>query len=251
MWTQKYRPKKLDDMVLPKRVMDELKSKPFSNYLFHGTPGTGKTTAALAMAHGGSFLKITPSLEDGIDMIRSKIVKFASQMEYDNSIKLVIIDDVDFLSLEDMRVLRGAIEEFEETTRFVFTSNQKDSIITAVGSRVIEMCFDFSGSERKEQLDGYEALTQQILGENNMTITTDVMFEIFNEDLPDYRYILNRLQQQHGMGETAVTVDDKPSCDDKQSYDYERMAEVITRAFSVPLKGQHLNGGGPNSGDAT
>ncbi len=228
LWVAKYRPKNLDDVMLPKSVMDGLKSDPFSNYLFHGTPGTGKTTVALAMANDRPFLKINASLDNSIDMIRSKIVKFGSHKALlNNSLKLVILDEADYLSPNAMFALRGTIEEFEETTRFIFTCNQLERIIPAVRSRLKEVCFDFRGSEWKEQLDNYVARTEKILGENGMTITTDVVIDLFKDRYPDYRSILKLLQHQHGMGKTAVTAEGLRSSGNTD--DYSQLYDVILK----------------------
>lgn len=142
LWIEKYRPTKIQDVILPislKKFFTELvKEKEIPNLLFYSSsPGVGKTTVAKALAKeiDTDYIYINTSLENGIDLIRSRIEKFATSMSFSGNKKIVILDEFDGATPQLQAALRATIEEFHQTCRFIFTCNYITKIIEPLKSR--------------------------------------------------------------------------------------------------------------------
>ena len=140
LWCEKYRPTKLDDLILSDRNRDIIGSfkDEIPNLLFVGTPGTGKTTAARIIVNnilGCDYLYINASDETGIDTIRYKVTNFSQTKSFDGKVKVVVLDESDFLTAQAQAALRNTMESFAKYTRFILTANHKHKIIPALQSR--------------------------------------------------------------------------------------------------------------------
>ena len=140
LWVEKYRPTTLDgyvgNEVIKNKIEDYLKQGSIQNLLFHGVAGTGKTTLAKLIAKNLNcdLLYLNASDERGIDTIRDKIVPFASTMSF-RDIKIVILDEADYLTPQAQATLRNTIESCSKTTRFILTCNYLERIISPLQSR--------------------------------------------------------------------------------------------------------------------
>ena len=142
LWVEKYRPKTINDIVLPKQLKDTflktVESGELPNMLFTGTAGLGKTTVARALCRelGCDFILINGSEEGNIDTLRNKIKQFASSVSLQANYKVVILDEADYLNPQSTQpALRGFIEEFANNCRFILTCNFKNRIIEPLHSR--------------------------------------------------------------------------------------------------------------------
>ncbi len=140
IWVEKYRPAKLDDIILDERTLNIVKEfkKEIPNLLFVGNPGTGKTTLARVIVNdilGCNYLYINASDESGIDTIRHNITNFAQTKSFDGGIKVVILDEADGLTPQAQAALRNTMETFAKYCRFILTANYKHKIIPALQSR--------------------------------------------------------------------------------------------------------------------
>ena len=130
LWVEKYRPKTIDEMVLSgenRAYFNTLKDE-VPNLLFVGTPGIGKTTIAKIIVQDilkCQYLYINASDENGIDTIRSKVCGFSQTKSLDGSIKIVILDEADGITIDGQRALRNTMEEYSSFTRFILTANYK------------------------------------------------------------------------------------------------------------------------------
>ena len=142
LWVEKYRPKQIADCILS----DELKqtfekivaSGDLPNMLFSGTAGTGKTTVAKALCNqlNLDWIIINGSEDGNIDTLRGKIKQFASTVSLQGGVKVVILDEADYLNAQSTQpALRGFIEEFSSNCRFILTCNFKNRIIEPLHSR--------------------------------------------------------------------------------------------------------------------
>lgn len=140
--TEKYRPQKLEDMIgfVPSFSIDE----DIPHLLFHGGAGTGKTTAAKVIIRmlKCDYIILNASEERGIDVIRQKVMAFAGTQSRDGNIKIVLLDEADFLTNESQTALRNILETYSKNTRFILTCNFLQKIIDPIQSRCLLVKFD-------------------------------------------------------------------------------------------------------------
>jgi len=144
-WTEKYRPKKLHDIVGQEQIVGRLeayvKARSMPHLLFAGSAGVGKTTAAMAIAREmfgditHDFLELNASDERGIDVVRSKIKDFARTMPLFGDFKIIFLDESDSLTSEAQNALRRTMEQYTGTCRFILSCNYSSKIIEPIQSR--------------------------------------------------------------------------------------------------------------------
>ena len=196
LWVEKYRPSKLEDVILPVRIANQFKNGLESNLLLSGTQGTGKTTLAKILAKGHSTKFINASMNNGIDTIRNDIQDFVSttSLLHHGSKKVVIFDEADNISEAGQKSLRGLIEQFHTNALFIFTANFPEKIIDPIRSRVSEVVFNFSDEEERDQMRQYIKRINLILNVNNYKIEKDALSYLLKTRYPDLRKMLGDLQ---------------------------------------------------------
>lgn len=212
LWVEKYRPKTIDDCVLPKALKNQLNryvnAGEIQNLMLCGTQGSGKTTVARALCNelGCDSIIINASLETGIDTVRSSITAFASTVSMSNDKpKIVILDEFDAASPQFMLAMRGFVESYHDNCRFIFTCNFKNKIIKAIHSRCSVVDFSFSNAETKSMSIGMFKRCVQILDENGIEYEKAVIAAMINKYFPDFRRILNELQRFSIGGQIDTT----------------------------------------------
>ena len=207
LFVEKYRPRKLEDIVLTpeeRAYFESLKSKEeIPNILFAGSPGTGKTTLSKIIATDildCQYLYINASDENGIDTIRSKVIGFASTKSLDGKLKIVLFDECDALTLDSQKALRNVIEEYSHNTRFIFTCNYLFKIIPALQSR----CQIFTLTP---PLDGALNRVVAILKHEGITVPDtekQKLVELVRSGYPDLRRIINDIQKFSYTGTLTI-----------------------------------------------
>ena len=216
LWVEKYRPKTLNDLVLSEtnRKYFESLTDEIPNLLFVGTPGLGKTTLAKIIIEDilkCQYLYINASDENGIDTIRSKVVGFSQTKSLDGSIKVVILDEADGITIEGQRALRNTMEEYSSQTRFILTANYKHKIIPAIQSRT--QSFDLN-----PPIDDIVKRIVSIVKEENVKIEDNQKTNFVNvikQNYPDIRKIINAVQKASvkGIFNIDIALDSKEIVD--------------------------------------
>ena len=207
LWVEKYRPRKISDCILPdtlKNTFQEFVDQDnIPNMLLSGTAGTGKTTIARALCEelGCDYIIINGSEESGIDVLRTKIKDFASTVSLAGKVKVVILDEADYLNPNSTQpALRGFIEEFSKNCRFIFTCNFANRIISPLHSRTTVIDFRLTKQDRPQMAAKFFKRVVDILNQENITHNQKVVAEIVNKYFPDYRRVLNELQRYSASG---------------------------------------------------
>ncbi len=207
LWAQKYRPQKVADTILPEKTKQIFQrfvdDRNVPNLLLSGSPGTGKTTAAIAMLEqlGCDYIKINGSLNGGIDTLRTEISNFASAVSFSGGRKYVIIDESDYLTVQTQTALRGFIEDYSKNCGFIFTCNFINRIIAPLrSSRFSVVDFAIEKSERPKLAAQFFKRVMTILKKENIEADPQVVAKIIEKYFPDFRRVLNELQKYASIG---------------------------------------------------
>ena len=213
LFTEKYRPKNLEDLILPERVMSKFKDGLTQNMLLAGSPGTGKTSTAKAIVNQFAlpYLYINASTDTSVEVIRTRITDFCSTMSIlddQGKFKVVILDEVDGVSDQFFKALRATMEQFASNSRFIATCNYVNKIPDPILSRFEVINFDFDKSEETELVKKYIKRVYDICGKEEMTIEKPALVEFVKRNFPDLRSTLNKLQGYKTQGTQNITIDD-------------------------------------------
>mgnify|MGYP001421063452 FL=1 len=213
LFTEKYRPKNLDELILPDAVMNKFKDGLVQNMLFAGSPGTGKTSTAKAVVNqfGLPYLYINASTDTSVDVIRTRIIDFCSTvsiMDQPGTFKVVILDEVDGVSDQFFKALRATMEQFASNSRFIATCNYINKLPDPILSRFEVINFDFDKEEESELTKKYIRRVYEICKQEGMTIDKEALVEFVRRNFPDLRSTLNKLQGFKTQGTTNITVGD-------------------------------------------
>jgi len=206
MWAEKYRPKSLDQMVDQNEIVSRLKSfvesRNVPHCIFAGPPGTGKTTAALCLAHdlyGEAYrehlMELNASDERGINVIRETVKTFARTRSMGEApFKILILDEADNMTADAQQALRRTMERYTETCRFILIANYSGKIIEPIQSRCAP--FRFTYLPKKEH-DGY---LRHIAENEKVELLEEGLEAIYEVCGGDLRRAINTLQAAASLG---------------------------------------------------
>ena len=218
-WIEKYRPKYLDDIMYHSSILNTLKNAIAKNglqhLLFHGPPGTGKTSTILACAkelYGNKMdlmtLYINASEERGIEIVRTRILQFVNTKNIfsdDNIFKIVILDEADAMTADAQAMLRKVIEKYSSTSRFCLVCNQIKKITLALQSRC--SCYRFSPLDS----NSIKNKVMQIAQAENLNVTNEGIETIIKISRGDLRKVINILQST-SLSYNTITCDSVIKC---------------------------------------
>jgi len=195
LWVEKYRPSDLNTYIgnehLKSKVRIYLETEDVPHLLLYGGAGTGKTTLAKIITSNidCDYMYINASDENNIDTVRSKIRQFASSVGF-RDLKVVILDEADFLTPNAQAALRNIMETFSKHCRFILTCNYVERIIDPIQSRC--QSYKIVPPSRKE----VALQLKNILEIENVTFKLDDLALIVNAGYPDIRRVINSAQRQ-------------------------------------------------------
>ncbi|MCE4608766.1 MAG: replication factor C small subunit [Desulfurococcales archaeon] len=210
LWVEKYRPRSLDEIVNQEEIVNRLKTfvknKNMPHLLFAGPAGTGKTTAAHALAHDlyGEYyrqymLELNASDERGIGVIREKVKEFArSRTPPDIPFKIILLDEADNMTADAQQALRRLMELYSVSTRFILIANYPSKIIDPIQSR----CAFFRFQPLKK--DDVVARLKYIADNEGVEYDPEALETIYEISEGDMRKAINVLQAAAALGKVTV-----------------------------------------------
>jgi DNA polymerase III delta prime subunit len=218
LWVEKYRPKTVDEYVFRdetqrQQVEGWIKNQSIPHLLFSGSAGIGKTTLAKVLMHEldinpYDILEINASRTNSVDDVRDKIVTFSRMIPF-GTFKLVMLDEADYLSPNAQAALRGVMEEYHHTVRFILTCNYPNRVIPALHSRC--QGFHIETIDRDE----FIARVATILVSENINADVETLDTYVKASYPDLRKCINLIQMNSSSG-TLVS----PDKNDKNEADW-------------------------------
>jgi len=203
LWVEKHRPTNLDTYVGNDFIRDKVKvyleTGDVPHLLLYGQAGTGKTTLAKLITKNidCDFMYINASDENNVDNVRNKIKTFASSVGF-KPIKLMILDEADFLTPNAQAALRNLMETFSKTTRFILTCNYAERIIDPIQSRC--QSFQVIPPDRKQVAQHL----CKILSDEGVTYELEDVVLLVNGGYPDIRRVINSAQRQSMGGNLVI-----------------------------------------------
>lgn len=207
LWTERYRPKTIDETILPpdikKLFKTQVETQAVQNLLLVGPPGIGKTTVARALCEEleAEYIIINGSLSGNIDTLRNDITDFASSYSFDGKRKFVILDEADYLNVNSTQpALRNFVEEYAVNCGFILTCNYPKRIIEPLRSRFSTINFQIKKADLPKIAGQIFTRVCTILDTEGVEYEQKAVAELIKKYVPDWRRVINELQRYSTLG---------------------------------------------------
>lgn len=214
LW-EKWRPKKLDDIILLPRIRKHFENGLNGNYIFYGHYGTGKTSLARILigkyTKDKPFLEINSSLYTSIDVLRNEIesfCKFQPMMEVESDIKYVFLDEFERVSVQFQDAFKAFIEKYSKNgVRFIITTNHINKISDGIKSRIPQINFDCQNLEEEKFLkqEIYKKISNKILPSEGKEVPKNELVQIITKKFPDFRSAIVEVQNYLNTGDSNIS----------------------------------------------
>ena len=234
LWVEKYRPRKLTEYVgnehLKQKVSDYLQSGDVPHLLFFGKAGTGKSTLAKLIVNSIScdYIVINASDENNVDTVRNKVKGFASTVGF-KDMKVIILDEFDYMTPNAQAILRNLMETFSKHCRFILTCNYVEKVIDPIQSRC--QTFQIVPPSKKE----VAVQISQILGKEEVGFEPKDLVPIIDSSYPDIRKIINTCQLNSTKGELKLDTTSVIDSDIKS-----KVVEILKSSDAKPNKWKNI-----------
>jgi DNA polymerase III delta prime subunit len=250
LW-EKWRPKKLEDLILLPRIKKHFENGLNGNYILHGHYGTGKTSLARILigkyTKDKPFLEINSSLYTSIDVLRNDIetfCKFQPMMEVNSDIKYVFLDEFERVSVQFQDAFKAFIEKYSKNgVRFIITTNHINKISDGIKSRIPQLNFDCIDIEEEKYLkkEIFKRITNEILPSEGKEIPKEELVKIITKKFPDFRSTIVEVQNYLNTGHSSTSysnVSNKIKLDlyrtiHDESLDYEKIYNFLMSSFGA------------------
>lgn len=247
LW-EKYRPTKMDDIILLPRIRKYFENGINQNFIFYGNYGTGKTSLARILigkyTKDKPYLELNSSLYTSIDILRSEIEDFCKtkpMMESDSDIKYIFLDEFERVSAQFQDAFKAFIEKYKTNIRFIITTNHINKISDGIKSRIPQINFDCLNIEEEKYLkqEIYKRINNIILPNEDKIISKEDLILIINKKFPDFRSIIVEIQnyiETGGFSDISSNVSnsikkDLYNCIYDKNLDYEQIYHFLMDNF--------------------
>jgi replication-associated recombination protein RarA len=238
LFTELFEPKSIEHFVLPKRVKSHFPDgNIINNSLLCGTAGCGKSSFAKFIGKKYNFYYVNSSLDTSKELLEEdgELYKFCSSYSFENSKKVVLLDEIDGVSNSFFNALKGFMDTFKNV-RFLATTNHIESIPQPILSRFSVIDYNFeTKEEEEEQFAGYKARVYKIMVHLGMTVEPEALTSFCNRFFPDFRFPLNTLQRL--INNNIKVIDN--TVINKKSFEHNELYTLMLSASSADNRHIH------------
>lgn len=194
---EKYAPKSLEEMKLPKRIHTLITSKMNTKgyrLLLYGTCGIGKSTTARLITKGHDVLYLSGSNNFNIELMRSKVDPFCSSFSINGKQKTLIVDECENMSNQVQDAFKMTLD-VSKSVNFIFITNEIEKLIDPFRSRCTNIEYNFKDEELEEQKRNYLTFLKFICDNEKIVYDKNGLTEVFKQNFPDFRHAIDNLQQ--------------------------------------------------------